>query len=82
VLRRIVFKQQGHARPHLTAVLADLGTEHLDQPHARIPSPEERQRFLASLFAARGSRQQTLQLVRDFWVKCRGTSLIVQDRYQ
>ncbi|KAL3431876.1 armadillo-type protein [Aspergillus tetrazonus] len=82
VLRRIVFKQQGHARPHLTAALADLGTEHLGHPHARIPSPEERQRFLASLFAARGSRQQTLQLVRDFWVKCRGTGLIIQDRYQ
>ncbi|KAL4806137.1 armadillo-type protein [Aspergillus unguis] len=69
VLRRIVFKQQGHARPHLTAALADLGT---GGGHAHIPSPEERQRFLSTLFAARGARQQTLQIIRAFWVKCRG----------
>ncbi|KAL2818454.1 armadillo-type protein [Aspergillus cavernicola] len=72
VLRRVVFKQQGHARPHLTATLADLGNDHTGQSHAHVPSPEERQRFLSSLFAARGARPQTLTLVRAFWVKCRG----------
>ncbi|KAL2839934.1 armadillo-type protein [Aspergillus pseudoustus] len=72
VLRRVVFKQQGHARPHLTAALADIGNDQTDQGHATVPSPEERQRFLSSLFAARGVRTQTLQLVRAFWVKCRG----------
>ncbi|KAL4967516.1 putative importin 13 [Aspergillus stella-maris] len=72
VLRRVIFKQQGHARPHLTSALADLGNNTSGQGHSHIPSPEERQRFLASLFTARGARQQTLQLVRAFWVKCRG----------
>ncbi|KAL3463978.1 armadillo-type protein [Aspergillus heterothallicus] len=72
VLRRVVFKQQGHARPHLTAALADIGNSQTGQGHAHVPSPDERQRFLSSLFAARGVRTQTLQLVRAFWVKCRG----------
>ncbi|KAL3471404.1 armadillo-type protein [Aspergillus californicus] len=72
VLRRVVFKQQGHARPHLTAALADLGDDHTSRGHAHLPTPEERQRFLSSLFAARGARPQTIQLVRAFWVKCRG----------
>ncbi|KAL2813274.1 armadillo-type protein [Aspergillus granulosus] len=72
VLRRVVFKQQGHARPHLTAALAAIGNDQTGQGHANAPSPEERQRFLSSLFAARGVRTQTLQLVRTFWVKCRG----------
>ncbi|KAL4870357.1 hypothetical protein BDV12DRAFT_60768 [Aspergillus spectabilis] len=73
VLRRIIFKQQGHARPHLTAALADLGNDPTGSGHTQVPSPEERQRFLSSLSAARGARPQTLQLVRAFWVKCRGT---------
>ncbi|KAL3452856.1 armadillo-type protein [Aspergillus insuetus] len=72
VLRRVIFKQQGNARPHLTAALADIGNDHTGHGHAHVPSPEERQRFLSSLFAARGVRTQTLQLVRAFWVKCRG----------
>ncbi|KAI9374270.1 armadillo-type protein [Aspergillus egyptiacus] len=72
VLRRVIFKQQGYARPHLTAALADLGNDQTGQAHVHLPSPEERQRFLASLFAARGARPQTIQLVKSFWVKCRG----------
>ncbi|KAL4933131.1 putative importin 13 [Aspergillus undulatus] len=72
VLRRVVFKQHGHARPYLTSALADLGNDPTGQGHAHIPPPEERQRLLASLYTARGARQQTLQLVRAFWVKCRG----------
>lgn len=74
VLRRIVFKQQGNARPHLTSALAELENNHTGHGNAHVPSPEERQRFLATLFAARGARQQTLQIVRAFWVKCRGAS--------
>ncbi|KAL4916815.1 armadillo-type protein [Aspergillus aurantiobrunneus] len=73
VLRRIVFKQQGQARPHLTAALAGIGNDHTSQGHGHVPSPEEKQRFLSSLFTARGARSQTLQLVRAFWVKCRGS---------
>ncbi|KAL4784627.1 armadillo-type protein [Aspergillus varians] len=72
VLRRVIFKQQGHARPHLTTALANIGDDHTGRGHANIPSPQERQRFLSSLLTARGSRPQTLQLVRAFWVKCRG----------
>jgi hypothetical protein len=72
VLRRVIFKQQGNARPHLTAALADIGNDHTGHGHAHVPSPEERQRFLSSLLAARGVRTQTLQLIRAFWVKCRG----------
>ncbi|KKK17961.1 hypothetical protein P175DRAFT_0493630 [Aspergillus ochraceoroseus IBT 24754] len=72
VLRRVIFKQQGHARPHLSSALADLGNHRTGQSHGHAPSPEERQRFLASLLAARGTRTQTVQLARSFWVKCRG----------
>ncbi|KAL2868217.1 putative importin 13 [Aspergillus lucknowensis] len=72
VLRRVIFKQHGHARPHLTAALAELGSGNTGQEHAHVPPPEERQRFLSSLLTARGARTQTLQLVRAFWIKCRG----------
>ncbi|PYI20743.1 importin 13 [Aspergillus violaceofuscus CBS 115571] len=73
VLRKVIFKQQGAARPHLTAALAELD-EAVDQHQRPTVTPEERQRFLASLLAARGARAQTSQLVRSFWVKCRGDS--------
>ncbi|KAE8150709.1 putative importin 13 [Aspergillus avenaceus] len=72
VLRRLIFKQQGLARPHLTATLADLGNDHTNQTQSSV-SPEERQRFLASLLAARGAKAQTTQLARSFWLKYRGT---------
>ncbi|PLB53688.1 hypothetical protein P170DRAFT_431515 [Aspergillus steynii IBT 23096] len=75
VLRRLIFKHQGHARPHLATALSDLGTE-----NAMVSGPapdvatvhQERQRFLASLLAARGAKAQTGQLVRTFWMKSRG----------
>lgn len=72
VLRKITFKHQGFARPHLTAALDAVGSGDADQQKAAIVSPQEKQRFLASLLAARNARAQTVQLVRSFWVKCRG----------
>ncbi|OJJ48277.1 hypothetical protein ASPZODRAFT_130249 [Penicilliopsis zonata CBS 506.65] len=70
VLRRIIFKQQGLAKPHLAATLAELRRP---EGETSLPSPEERQRFLASLLTARGGKSQTQQLTRSFWVQCRGT---------
>ncbi|KAL4890370.1 armadillo-type protein [Aspergillus ambiguus] len=72
VLRKVVFKQQGLARPHLTAALAELDHNQTNQSHGHTPPAEERQRFLASLLAARGSKAPTVSLTRTFWVKCRG----------
>ncbi|PWY69249.1 importin 13 [Aspergillus eucalypticola CBS 122712] len=75
VLRKLIFKQQGAARPHLAAALADLGSNDASNQHqGASTSPEDRQRFLASLLAARGARAPTSQLIRTFWVKCRGVS--------
>ncbi|RAL02109.1 putative importin 13 [Aspergillus ibericus CBS 121593] len=75
VLRKVIFRQQGAARPHLAAALAELGgTDNSSQQQGLSTSPEDRQRFLASLLAARGARAQTSQLTRTFWVKCRGVS--------
>lgn len=72
VLRKIIFKHQGFARPHLTAALDAVGSSDADQQKGAVVSPQEKQRFLASLMAARSARAQTIQLVRSFWVKCRG----------
>lgn len=72
VLRRVIFKHQGSARQHLAATLAALESEGTNQAQHPLPPSEERQRFLASLVAARGAKSQTLQLARSFWVKCRG----------
>ncbi|KAF7591246.1 hypothetical protein BBP40_001807 [Aspergillus hancockii] len=73
VLRRLIFKQQGLARPHLAATLAELGNDHTKLNQSSAVSPEERQRFLASLLTARGAKAPTSQLTRSFWVKCRGS---------
>ncbi|KAE8350944.1 armadillo-type protein [Aspergillus coremiiformis] len=73
VLRRLIFKQQGLARPYLAVTLAELGNDHTNQIQSPAVSAEERQRFLASLLAARGAKAQTSQLTRSFWVKCRGS---------
>ncbi|KAA8641852.1 putative importin 13 [Aspergillus tanneri] len=72
VLRRVIFKHQGLARPHLTAALSELGTDNANQSQGATTSPQDRQRFLASLLAARGAKTQTVQLTRSFWVKSRG----------
>lgn len=70
VLKKVVFKHQGLARPYLHAGLCGLDANPADQGHA-WPEKAERERFLAMVLAARGSRQ-TNQLVRSFWLKCRG----------
>ncbi|KAI9929911.1 hypothetical protein MW887_011721 [Aspergillus wentii] len=74
VLRRVIFKQQGPARPHLTEALASLESDDSNQTQCQVVSPQEKQRFLASLLTARGAKTQTVQLARSFWLKCRGTS--------
>lgn len=72
VLRRVIFKYQGLARPHLTATLDAVATSQAEQQRGPVISPEERQRFLAQLTTARTGKAQTIQVVRSFWVKCRG----------
>ena len=70
VLRRIIFKHQGLARPHLGATLASLEAESPNaQPRLTVA---ERERFLTFLIAARGAKSQTLQAVRTYWVAARG----------
>lgn len=72
VLRKIIFKHQGLARPYLADTLARVGSDESGQSQGQTPSSEEKERFLASLFAARGAKAQTGQLTRSFWIKCRG----------
>ncbi|KAF9894044.1 hypothetical protein FE257_009016 [Aspergillus nanangensis] len=72
VLRKVIFKQQALARPHLAHALDELGNDHANPNQSPVPPPEERQRFLASILAARGAKTQTSQQTRAFWVKCRG----------
>lgn len=74
VLRRTIFTKMGLARPSLTAALNALDARTTDANGNQVPllSPQEKSRFLESLFVARGARQQTLELVRSFWLKCRG----------
>ena len=74
VLRRIVFKHQGLARPHLESALVSLEPESTGPNPQRRPPLEERGRFLTCLIAARGAKSQTLQLVRNFWMKNRGAA--------
>ncbi|PYH88187.1 hypothetical protein BO71DRAFT_488962 [Aspergillus ellipticus CBS 707.79] len=75
VLRKVIFKQQGAARVHLSAALANLGGDNSNpEQGASSTTAEERQRFVASLLAARGARAQTSQLTRAFWIKCRGVN--------
>lgn len=74
VLRRTIFKKMGQARPSLTAALNSLDAHVTDANGNQVPllSPQEKARFLESLIVARGARQQSLDLVRSFWLKCRG----------
>jgi hypothetical protein len=74
VLRRTVFKKTGLARPSLTAALNALDTHVTDADGHQVPvlSPQEKSRFLESLIVARGQRQPSLELIRSFWLKCRG----------
>lgn len=74
VLRRAMFKKMNLARPSLTAALNALDAQVTDANGNQVPllSAQEKSRFLESLVVARGARQQSLDLVRSFWVKCRG----------
>ncbi|KAL1860145.1 member of the karyopherin-beta [Paecilomyces lecythidis] len=70
ILKRLIFRQQGAARLHLSVALASLGSDS-SQSQGAIPSPQDRERFLAMIIAARGSAKTT-ELVRTFWKQCRG----------
>ena len=76
VLRRAIFKKMGLARPALNAALEALDGSFSD-PNKRqggLLSPQDKTRFLESLIVARGARGPSLELVRSFWLKCRGMS--------
>lgn len=76
ILRRVVFKKMGLARPALAAALNSLDDRVVD-PNKRQSSSlsaQDKSRFLESLAVARGARVQSLELVRSFWLKCRGMS--------
>ena len=76
VLRRTVFKKMALARPSLTAALNSLDAKVTDTNGNQVPllSPRDKSRFLESLMVARGARSQSMELVRSFWLKCRGMS--------
>ncbi|KAF4234001.1 hypothetical protein CNMCM6457_004150 [Aspergillus fumigatiaffinis] len=71
VLRKVIFRHQGQARLHLSTALSsvDIDVSHEGQGHV---SPQEKERLVSSLIAARGIRAHTNQLARGFWIKCRG----------
>lgn len=67
VLKKILSKHQGVARPHLASALASLpGPRQDDNPD------KEKERFLEMLLKARGATA-TNDIVRQYWIKCRGT---------
>lgn len=74
VLRRTVFKQMALARPALTAALDSLNAQVTDANGQQVPllSAQDKSRFLESLVIARGAQKPSLDLVRSFWLKCRG----------
>lgn len=76
VLRRLVFKQMALARPSINAALETLDLHTTDGTAHPVPilSPQDKSRFLQSLVVARGARQQSVEIVRAFWLKCRGMS--------
>ncbi|KAJ5485678.1 hypothetical protein N7539_005666 [Penicillium diatomitis] len=76
VLRRLLFKKQGLARPAIHHALAALESRNADDSgsSSSLPSAQEKSRFLESLIVARSARQQFIEIVRTFWLKCRGMS--------
>ncbi|KAJ5151481.1 uncharacterized protein N7482_010733 [Penicillium canariense] len=76
VLRRLIFKKMALARPSITAALSALALHTIDDTAHPVPllSPQDKSRFLESLIVARGARQPSMELVRAFWLKCRGMS--------
>jgi hypothetical protein len=73
-LRRTIFKKMGLARPALKAALETLNAQITDPNGQRVPllSAQDKSRFLESLVIARGAQKPSLDLVRAFWLKCRG----------
>jgi hypothetical protein len=64
------------SRPSLAAALETLNVQMADANGNQVPvfSPQDKSRFLETLMVARGARSQTLELVRNFWLKCRNMS--------
>jgi hypothetical protein len=62
------------ARPALRAALDSLNAQVTDPSGQQVPllSAQEKSRFLESLAVARGAQKQSLDIVRAFWLKCRG----------
>jgi hypothetical protein len=79
VLKKLIFKHQGAARTHLGHALANLDAADASAPDGAenggpgpaLVSVQERERFLASAIGLRGARA-TNQVVRTFWLSCRG----------
>ncbi|KAJ5266597.1 Armadillo-like helical [Penicillium angulare] len=74
VLRRTIFKKMALARPSLKAALGALNAQDTDANGNQTPvlSEHAKSRFVESLVVARGARPQSLEIVRSFWLKCRG----------
>ncbi|KAJ5983521.1 hypothetical protein N7481_005620 [Penicillium waksmanii] len=75
-LRRTIFNKMRQARPSLATALETLDAQMADANGNQVPvfSPQDKSRFLETLMIARGARSQTLELVRNFWLKCRNMS--------
>lgn len=73
-LRRTIFKKMALARPALSAALNSLNAQVTDANGQQVPllSAQDKSRFLESLAIARGAQKPSLDLVRSFWLKCRG----------
>ena len=76
VLKKLVFRYQSLARHHLGTALANSVAQRYQDGKQRTQqnyegTEDDPMRFLAMVIAARGSRE-TNQLVRAFWLRCRG----------
>ncbi|QQK43222.1 Importin 13, putative [Penicillium digitatum] len=73
-LRRAIFKKMAMTRPALKAALDSLNAQVTDANGQQVPllSAQDKSRFLESLAIARGGQKPSLDLVRSFWLKCRG----------
>ncbi|EAW12818.1 putative importin 13 [Aspergillus clavatus NRRL 1] len=71
VLRKVIPKYQGQARVYFLEALSSLNISTSHEGQGQV-TPQEKERFVASLIAARGAKAQTNQVVRAFWIKCRG----------
>lgn len=76
VIRRLIFKKMALARPSIDASLDRLDLHTTDEAANRVPllSQQDKSRLVQSLVVARGARQQSVEIIRAFWLKCRGMS--------